>query len=120
MRTTEVPTKVTVYEQVVPVVVVNDLRVTTQDCDCGEEHRNEAYGMFDPDGPAIILSDGQGWERLRETLLHENVHALLQFTGLTETLGGRDEEFASRLAPALLCWLRANRKVVKWLQKQLT
>jgi hypothetical protein len=103
--------------QHIPVGIFDKLELE-HDCDCGKEHAAEAYGMFDPDIPAIAIAQGQGAERVRETLCHEIVHAMLRSGGLNNlfSVEGADEEFTGRFAGILLDLLRSNGKIIAWLQ----
>lgn len=83
-----------------------------------EGKRIEAYGVYDGDGPVILLSEGQGPSRLRHTFVHENLHAMLDLANASARLGTkREERTVTSLAPVLLSWLRSNPDAVRWLQE---
>lgn len=74
------------------------------------------YGYADNVAMTIYLDPQSGPARSRDTVVHELLHALMDFSGLDKTLGPDDEEeVALRLAPVLLDLLRANRKLVAYL-----
>jgi hypothetical protein len=52
---------------------------------------------------------------VQETLLHEVLHAVTEFTGLDDNLGESEEDFVNRLSPVLLQVLRDNPELVEYL-----
>ena len=78
----------------------------------GEPHK--AYGMFFPGYPGIVLNTDNGPERMKYTLVHEVLHAIVNQTNiLTED----EEALVSRMAPALLDFIRDNKAAVAYLQE---
>jgi hypothetical protein len=79
---------------------------------------NGHLGHCDIAGLAIALSPDQAQPRKRETLLHEVMHALVEFCGFEDSEGYihvTNEELVNRLAPALLDVIRANRDMAFYL-----
>ena len=105
----QLPRKLVILSQDVPITRVHSLEHEGQDC----------YGMFDPDESCIHLTDGQGRERIRNTLLHESLHAMLEIGWLARSLEHDDEErIVANLAPVLLAFIRQNPAVVAYLQEK--
>lgn len=76
------------------------------------EFEHALDGKFDLVGQTITLSPELGFDGLRDTLLHELLHALL----VTLELDGKKEErIVLALAPLLLDTLRRNPKLVRFL-----
>ena len=59
----------------------------------------------------LLIDQDQHERQLRDTVLHETIHACLH----VQELGAEDEEFVRRLAPVLLDVLRSNPVLVAWL-----
>lgn len=59
----------------------------------------------------ILIDADQHEMQLRDTALHEVIHASLH----VQELGADDEAFVARLAPVLLDVLRSNPHLVAWL-----
>lgn len=72
------------------------------------------YGLFQPDGPSILIAEGIGADRERQTFVHENLHLMLEIGGLADAYDS-DEKLVTRLAPILLSWLRENPKAIEYL-----
>lgn len=86
-----------------------------------EPHAHRAYGVYSESEQRITLDESLHFERLRETFLHENLHAILSVSNLDAMIEGTGEGFSehvvSTLAPILLAWLRDNPYAVLWLQQ---
>lgn len=70
-----------------------------------------AMGRTDVRNLRLLINADQHEMQLRDTLLHETLHACLH----VQELGAEDEEFVRRLAPVLLDVLRSNPVLVAWL-----
>lgn len=107
------PKYITVMAQRIPINTQDDL------IPCGEATgvaNDKAYGHYTTDGPAILLALAQGGERLRETLLHESLHALIGQSAVGILIPDDNmEPFVSYFAPALLAFIRDNPHVVNFL-----
>ena len=107
------PRKLTILSQAIPVVRVSALRVDEKDC----------YGAFSGWGPLIELDADKadkpmGHEKIRSTLLHETLHAMLELGGLCSMFEDEAEEsFISRFGPLLLAFVRDNPNVIFYLQE---
>lgn len=77
----------------------------------GDDHA-EAYGMYDSTAQAIFLGV-QSDERMRETLVHESLHAMLRSAKVDEPK--TEEDLVDRIAPLLLGWLRTNPNLIDFL-----
>lgn len=78
--------------------------------------RDGLYGLTNNVEMVIYLDPESGPQRERDNVVHELLHALMDYTGLDKTLGEVDEEeVALRLAPVLIDLLRTNRKLVDYL-----
>ncbi|MBA3583915.1 MAG: hypothetical protein H0W36_05190 [Gemmatimonadetes bacterium] len=98
----------------VGVGVIKDLTHDNGDeADAHQFHR--AYGVFVPDGPLIWLDKGNGPERMKSTLVHEALHAMLTVAHIEES--SDEEELVGKLAPILLDFIRANRSAISYLQE---
>lgn len=88
--------------------------------DAHPEHAHRAYGVYSAAEQRITLDDSLAFEKLRETFLHENLHAMLSISGVDALLDGEaqglSEHMVGVLAPVLLAWLRDNKAAVRWLQ----
>ena len=81
-----------------------------------EQRHSDDYGETQIDRCEIRLAGKQGPSQLRETLLHESLHAMTSLAGLRVEWGeDRDESCVTRLAPILLDFLRRNPRVVEFL-----
>lgn len=113
------PRRVRLLSQVIRVETAENLH-----CAEGTDeglHTHRAYGVYDEAAQSIVLDDAMGFERVRETFLHENLHAMFSVTQLDELLTGKrdlNEHVVSVLAPVLLSWLRDNPKAVKFLREK--
>jgi hypothetical protein len=84
-------------------------------------HAHRAYGIYNEADQTMSIDDDLGFERERETFLHENIHALIAATQLDTMLAdempGFDEHFVSALAPIMLSWIRENPATIAYLQE---
>jgi len=79
----------------------------------------QAYGVWKENDSEILLCKGQSHYRLRNTFVHENLHAINATAGLDNLLGHEaEEDLVNRMAPVLLSWLRENPRAVAWLQEK--
>lgn len=75
-------------------------------------------GEFDGAGSNILLRNDQSESSLRDTLIHEALHAIVYLSGIREnlSLSHEDEEkLVVALSPWLLALLRDNPKLVEFL-----
>jgi hypothetical protein len=89
----------------------------------GEPHLHRAYGVYTEEDQTITLDDGMQFERMRETFLHENLHAMLAMSQLDTLMNGQaadgfDEHVVSVLAPVMLSWMRDNPAALAFLQEK--
>jgi hypothetical protein len=71
--------------------------------------RETLYGATDHKKQTIYLDGELALDQLGDTVLHECLHVLMHFTGLATEMGEEAEErVVSRLAPALLLFVRSN------------
>lgn len=112
------PRIIDLMTQRVPVTVENDLR---EEPDCPDEggHRHALFGVYRSATRSIALDDSMGFEKQRETFLHENLHLMFDLSGIDHVLNGQaaglDEYVASALAPVLMAWLRENPDAIAYL-----
>lgn len=78
-----------------------DIRAQTELSDCGRCDYHKTTILFDP---------GQSAEALRDTVLHEIVHAIAHLMDMKLS-----ESKTLRIATGLLCVLRENPSLVKFL-----
>lgn len=82
----------------------------------GAAQGNALSGCTDVPACEIWLAPGQAPTQMRDTVLHEVMHAIWSVTGLSsEHTDGFEEALIQRLTPALLELLRRNPALVKWL-----
>jgi len=92
------------------VTMVENLRVSSE---CGHL---DILGLCDSDAQKIVLESLQGPDKLRETFLHEHLHAMVNLAGLRDVLTeDKDEDVIKRLTPILLQFLRDNPAVYAFL-----
>jgi hypothetical protein len=74
-------------------------------------------GHCDHDQGVIRYSEKQSASQIRETFLHEILHACFWNAGLTADVGGPDDEekLINKLAPRVLAMMRDNKGLVRWL-----
>lgn len=83
-----------------------------------DEHPHKAMGVYQMAEQAIFMDVGLGFERERQTFLHENLHAIFAIGKLEDALmDGAEEHVVGVLAPIMLAWLRDNPKAVAWLME---
>lgn len=113
------PTRIRLLSQRIAVREVENLHVPCEDPE--GQHVHEAYGIYDERPQRISLDKGLPFERQRETLLHESLHAMFSITNLDTILSreaeGLDEHIVSVLSPVLLAFLRENPRTVAYLQE---
>lgn len=84
-----------------------------------EPHGHRAYGVYDEAQQVITLDDSLGFERARETFLHENIHALFAISQLDGVIDGQSEGLSEHIvaavAPVMLSWMRDNPEVMEYL-----
>lgn len=77
-----------------------------------------AYGMTDQRGSVIYINPNNAETILRETLLHEVMHACQFVAGMPNKAPVAGEEFVTRISPLLLDTLRRNpdlRDYITWM-----
>lgn len=83
------------------------------------EDASRLIGQSNPEQQTITLRPSIAPMCLRDTLLHEVLHAICDMTGIAKDLGAEEEEKAvNRLGPALLDTLRRNPALVTFLTEQ--
>lgn len=119
------PLHVWLLSQRIDVEAVPNLHCPDEgDPEPGEEtHLHRAYGVYNENEQTITLDDGMRFERMRETFLHENIHAMLAIGQLDSLLTGQDaegldEHVVSVLSPIMLSWMRDNPEAVSFLQEK--
>lgn len=76
-------------------------------------------GFIEHDWNRIRVSTNQHPDSQRETYLHESLHALLSKVGWgVARMGKEHEELVDQLAPVLLDFIRANPRVIEYLQER--
>ena len=76
-------------------------------------------GACGSDDTEIIYDPAQAGSILRETLLHEALHAVFSQTELDRVYSDEEEErIVWSLAPRLLSLLRDNPRFVEWLKEE--
>lgn len=76
----------------------------------------DLLGLCDGDAQRIRIDPAQGPDKLRETYLHEHLHAMIGLVGMRDDLqDGVEEDIVKRLAPILLLFLRENPRVYTFL-----
>lgn len=81
---------------------------------------DSAYGECDQKHATIVIDPNQAPTMLRDTVIHELLHACMNLIGATEDPGFDDaaeERIVLRLAPVLLQIVR-QRRLVEWLQEE--
>lgn len=77
-----------------------------------------AMGIYDMVEQTITMDVNLGWERERQTFLHENLHAMVAISGLEAAFReDAEEHIVGVLAPVLLSWLRDNPEAVAFLME---
>ncbi len=116
------PRRVRLMTQRIPVKVVDNLHIPCGDADEETDvHKHPAYGVYDERDQTISIDAHLPFERQRETLLHECLHAMLSVgqldSLLTQESVGLDEHVVGALAPILLSFLRDNPRAVAYLME---
>jgi len=112
------PTHVRLLSQRIDVREEGELHMEAHE-DGAEPHQHRVYGVYDEEKQVITLDAAMGFERQRETFLHENLHAMCavaQLDGLS-AMEGFDEHWVSSLSPVMLSWMRDNPAVMKFLME---
>lgn len=73
------------------------------------------YGIFGNRELVIYLDRENSPERMKVTLLHEVLHALIGVANMAEAT--TEEEAVNRLAPLVLNFIRENKAAVAYLQE---
>lgn len=107
--------------RMVPGLKVPTGNVAFEDVHAHEDWVHEdmmaVLGACDRDRNVISLDPDTGYDRLRETFLHENLHAIITKANLHHDLLATNEEaVVARLSPLLLQWLRDNPTAVEFLR----
>ena len=96
----------------------NDIPVVWSAAAIADASRKEGeplYGLYH-DGQIII--DPAGWN-VRDTLLHETLHAVIAQTGLSESAGPlsseTEEQVIRALTPLLIHLMRENKNLIQFL-----
>lgn len=120
------PTVTRVLGQRFDIRVVPNLTVPTGNVAVDDVHAHEDWvhedtmqvlGACDRDRNVISLDPDTGYDRLRETFLHEHLHAIITKANLHhDLLASNEEAVVARLSPILLQFLRDNPKAVEFLQ----
>lgn len=74
-------------------------------------NNGHAAGATDMRRLRLLIHDDQHEMQLRDTVLHEVIHASLH----VQEMDAEDETFVARLTPVLLDVLRSNPAFTKWL-----
>ena len=84
--------------------------------ECEKEAHEELFGMTVHKSLEIILHPDAVDMVIRETLLHEVLHAVLYNTGISDRMTEKTEEHLVRaLSPALFVLLRDNKKFLGYI-----
>jgi hypothetical protein len=82
-------------------------------------HTHPAFGIYDERAQVITLDSHLPFERQRETLVHETLHAIFSAAQLDSLLSaesdGLDEHVVSVLSGHMLAFLRENPAVLRYL-----
>ena len=85
------------------------------------DHGHAAYGVYERGAQTITLDSKMGAEMMRETFLHESLHAMFALGRLDTVLDneahGIAEHLVATLAPILLDFIRSNPDAVEFLQE---
>lgn len=77
--------------------------------------QGDTFGMMDPFSQTIWVDPDQAEDSKADTLLHEVLHAVWLAAGAHESKPKTEEAVISTLTPGLLCALRNNPNLVKFL-----
>lgn len=110
------PKFIRVLSTKVTVVAVDNLYHDNGDPeDPHQFHR--AYGVYTPQMPVIQLDTLNGRERMKGTLLHEALHAMVDAAHIRGLDKEEEEVLVGRLSPILLDFIRSNRAAIAYLQE---
>lgn len=115
------PPDVTLLTQRITVEMTENLTITHAHDGEGDPWVQEVYGAWNPDKSLIRIDAGMGFERQRETFLHENLHAILEVSQVERMLSGAslpNEAVVAALTPVLLAWLRENPVALAYLTER--
>lgn len=111
------PTSVRLLTQLITVDWVEGLTLPGHGDEDGHPG-HKAMGVYQMAEQAIFMDVGLGFERERQTFLHENLHAIVAMGKLEDAFNeGAEEHIVGVLAPFLLGWMRDNPKAVEWLME---
>ena len=81
-----------------------------------EHNERRLYGLTEPVSQLIHIDPTLAASQMRDTVLHEVLHACLSLIGADEFLSpSKEERLVRALSPALLQVLRDNPKLVRFL-----
>lgn len=112
------PTAVRLLSQRIDVTMEPDLQIVHMHDNAGDPMMQSVYGSWSSSESVIKIDTNQGFERMHETFLHENLHAMVQVAQIDRMCDGAglsEEAVVSALAPILLAWLRDNPKAVAYI-----
>lgn len=73
-------------------------------------------GVCDRDAGVMFLEAELGYDRAREVILHETIHAVIGQSGVhKDILHGHEEALVNRISPILLAVIRDNPKLIEFL-----
>jgi hypothetical protein len=78
------------------------------------DHEHAAYGVYYPNTSVIHLDSGNGRNRMKVTLMHESLHAMLDAAHVTVP---DEEDVVGILAPLLVDFIRGNRAATAYMQE---
>lgn len=78
------------------------------------DHEHMAYGVYTPQVNVIYLNAENGRNRMKVTLMHEALHAMLD---AAHTTVPHEEEVVGLLAPLLVDFIRANKAATAYMQE---
>jgi hypothetical protein len=111
----KLPETFTVLGQTVAVEAVGDGSPIW--ADGHEHHAYQVLGSYERSRQSVkVRTEGISEDQVRETVLHEALHAVINMGGFIAYLHGDDDEvFVKAITPQLLDFLRSNPKVVRFL-----
>jgi hypothetical protein len=77
---------------------------------------HRAYGTYEPGPLNISIDPSSSAERIKVTLMHETLHAIIN-TARLGMVPADEEEFVGRISPLLLDFIRSNRGAILYLQE---
>jgi hypothetical protein len=85
------------------------------------EHTHKAYGVYEEATQTITLDSDLSFEKARETLLHESLHAMFSVVGLDNLIEasapGLSEHIISTISPVMLAVIRDNPPLMRYLSE---